>query len=313
MVKVGLFGAGYLGKLHINNWQEIQEASLIGFYDSNEERAREITDKYKINRFYNEDELIDACEIIDVVSSTLSHFSICEKAIRKSKHVFVEQPMSYTIEEAQQLVKLVQESNVKLQVGQIERFNPAFLAAKKLDLHPMFIEAHRLAQFNSRSTETNIIMDLMIHDIDVVLSIVNSDVKHISANGVGVITEAPDIANVRIDFYNGCVANLTSSRISTNEMRKMRLFQKDAYIEIDFLNKSTDIFNLKGTEETNDGNALAKTSPEILETNALKLELEEFLKAIKHNKRPVVNEIDGLSAMEVAHQILQKIHQNLSL
>lgn len=323
MVKVGLFGAGYLGKFHINNWQEIHEATLVGFYDPDDETAKEIIDIYNLKRFYNSDELMDACDVIDVVSPTPFHFDICEKAIRKGKHVFVEKPMANTVEEAQQLVKLVQESNVKLQVGHVERFNPAFLAAKQFDLHPMFIEVHRLAQFTPRGSEVSVIMDLMIHDIDIVLSMVNSDVKHISASGVGVMTETPDIANVRIEFYNGCVANLTSSRISMKKMRKMRLFQKDAYIGIDFLNKSTEIFKLKDAEDVNafafdietaNGiKTIAMSNPKVPEVNAIKLELHEFLKAIKNNTRPIVNEIDGLRAMEVAHQILQKIYQNLSL
>ena len=310
MVKVGLFGAGYLGKLHIQNWQKIQEASVIGFYEIHEETAEEITNTFDIKRFYSEDELLEACEVIDVVSPTLAHFSICEKAIRKGKHVFVEKPMAHTIEEAQELVKLVQESNVKLQVGHVERFNPAFLAVKQLDLHPQFIEVHRLAKCNLKSTKVDVIMDLMIHDIDAILSIVNSDVKHISANGVGVVAEEPDIANVRIDFYNGCVANLTSSRISMNEIRMMRLFQKGSYIDIDFLNKSTDLYKLKDEVSTH---VKATVNPEVPETNALKQELQEFLNSIKNNTRPIVNEIDGLGAMEVAHQILQKIHQNLYL
>jgi predicted dehydrogenase len=323
MVKIGLFGAGYLGKFHINNWLEIQETTLVGFFDPNDETAKEIVATYGLKRFLDEDELMDAVDAIDVVSPTPFHFAICEKAIRKGKHVFVEKPMANTVEEAQQLVKLVKESNVKLQVGHVERFNPAFLAAKQFDLNPMFIEVHRLAQFNPRGTEVSVIMDLMIHDIDAVLSVVQSDVKHISASGVAVMTETPDIANVRIEFNNGCVANLTSSRISMKKMRKMRLFQKDAYIGIDFLSKSTEIIKLKGTEDVNafafdietpNGiRTIAITSPQVPQVNAIKMELQEFIKSIKNDTRPIVNEIDGLRAMEVAHQILQKIYQNLSL
>jgi predicted dehydrogenase len=323
MVKVGLFGAGYLGKFHINNWLEIQEATLVGFFDPNDETAKEIETIYGLKRFHNENELIASVDAIDVVSPTPFHFAICETAIRAGKHVFVEKPMANTVEEAQQLVKLVQESNIKLQVGHVERFNPAFLAANQFDLHPMFIEVHRLAQFNPRGTEVSVIMDLMIHDIDAVLSVVKSDVKHISASGVAVMTETPDIANVRIEFNNGCVANLTSSRISMKKMRKMRLFQKDAYIGIDFLSKSTEIIKLKGVEDANafafdietpNGvRTIAITSPQVPQVNAIKMELQEFIKAIKNNTRPIVNEIDGLRAMEVAHQILEKIYHNLSL
>jgi predicted dehydrogenase len=323
MLKVGIFGTGHLGKFHLNNWKEIPDAIVVGFFDPNDATAEEITQTYNIPRFQTEEELIDACDAIDVVAPTTYHFSICEKAIRKGKHVFVEKPMANTIDEAEQLVKLVQESNVKLQVGHVERFNPAFLAAKEFDLHPMFIEVHRLAQFNPRGTEVSVILDLMIHDIDAVLSIVKSDVKNISASGVAVMTETPDIANVRIEFDNGCVANLTSSRISMKKMRKMRLFQKDAYIGIDFLAKSTEIIKLKGDEDVNafqfdietpNGvRTIAIANPQVPQTNAIKLELLEFVKAIQQNTRPIVNEIDGLQAMEVAHLILEKIYNNLSL
>jgi predicted dehydrogenase len=221
------------------------------------------------------------------------------------------------MEEARQLVKLAKESGVKLQVGHVERFNPAFLAVKDLDLAPMFIEVHRLAQFNPRGTEVSVILDLMIHDIDIILNIVKSDVRTISASGVGVMTETPDIANVRIEFHNGCVANLTSSRISMKKMRKMRLFQKDAYIGIDFLNKKTEIIKLKDENdqqvfsfdiETNTGTkTIAVANPQVPEVNAIKEELIAFRDAILQNTKTVVSEHDGLMAMDVAHQILQKI------
>ena len=235
----------------------------------------------------------------------------------KGKHVFVEKPLAHTMQEARELVKLVQESNIKCQVGHVERFNPAFLALKGANLNPMFIEVHRLAQFNPRGTEVSVILDLMIHDIDIVLSIVKSDVKTISASGVGVMTDTPDIANVRIEFNNGCVANLTSSRISMKKMRKMRLFQKDAYIGIDFLNKKTEIIKLKEEQDTNafafdietpNGvKTIAIANPPVPEVNAIKKELEEFRNAIIDNHPTVVSETDGYAAMDVAHQILQKI------
>src|SRR5204863_808129 len=211
------------------------------------------------------------------------HFEWCEKAIKKGKHVFVEKPLANTMEEARQLVKLAEESGVKFQVGHVERFNPAFLAIRDTPLNPMFIEVHRLAQFNPRGTEVSVILDLMIHDIDIILSIVKSDVKNISASGVGVMTETPDIANVRIEFNNGCVANLTSSRISMKKMRKMRLFQKDAYIGIDFLEKKTEIIKLRSEEDkdaftfdidTPSGNkTLSIINPETKPVNAIKEEL----------------------------------------
>ena len=321
MLKIGVFGTGHLGKFHLNNWKEIQDVTLVGFYDPDDAVAADVIEKYGLKRFTNEDELIDASDAIDVVTPTQFHYAVCEKAIKKGRHVFVEKPMAHTMQEAKELVNLVQESKIKFQVGHVERFNPAFLAAQKLKLSPMFIEVHRLAQFNPRGTEVSVILDLMIHDIDAILSLVNSDVKNIYASGVGVLTDTPDIANVRIEFDNGCVANLTSSRISLKKMRKMRLFQKDAYISIDFLEKKTEVIKLKGEEdhnvfafdiETASGiKTIAIASPPVPDMNAIKMELEEFLQAIRTNSQPVVNEIDGYRALEVAHLILQKIGQNL--
>jgi predicted dehydrogenase len=321
MHKIGVVGTGHLGKFHLNNWKEIPGVEIIGFCDPDDSIAKEVSEKYSLKRFPDVDTLIDACDAIDVVTPTQYHFSICEKAIKKSKHVFVEKPMVNTMEEAKILVKLVQESKIKFQVGHVERFNPAFIAAKTLDLNPMFIEVHRLAQFNPRGTEVSVILDLMIHDIDVVLSLVKSDVKSISASGVAVLTETPDIANVRIEFNNGCVANLTSSRISMKKMRKVRLFQKDAYIGIDFLEKKTEVIKLRQPEdkdvfsfdiETPGGvKTIAIANPAVPEVNAIRKELEGFVAAIDNNIQTIVNEIDGFRAMEVAHQILQKINYNL--
>lgn len=294
---------------------------LVGFFDPNDAIATEVEETYALRRFTDVDELIDACDAVDVVTPTQFHFVLCEKAIKKGKHVFVEKPMAHTIDEAKELVKLVQESKTKFQVGHVERFNPAFLAAQTLKLSPMFIEVHRLAQFNPRGTEVSVILDLMIHDIDAILSLVKSDVKNISASGVAVLTDTPDIANVRIEFDNGCVANLTSSRISIKRMRKMRLFQKDAYISVDFLDKKTEVIKLKtGDEEqgfsfdieTHVGKkTIVIANPPVPEVNAIKKELEEFVAAINNNQQPVVNEIDGFRALEVAHLILQKISHNL--
>lgn len=317
MLKIGVFGVGHLGKFHLNNWQEIAGVEIVGFFDPDDNNAVEVAEKYSLKRFYEAAELMDICDAIDVVAPTNHHFTICEMAIKKGKHVFVEKPLAQTMDEARLLVQLAEESGIKFQVGHVERFNPAFLAIKGMALNPMFIEVHRLAQFNPRGTEVSVIMDLMIHDIDIVLSIVKSDIKHISASGVGVMTETPDIANVRIEFHNGCVANLTSSRISMKKMRKMRLFQKDAYIGIDFLNKKTEIIKLKEPAdvhafafdiETSLGKkTIAIANPVIPEINAIKKELEEFVHAIQHNTRTLVTEVDGLLAMDVAHQILKKI------
>jgi predicted dehydrogenase len=321
MVKIGVFGVGHLGKFHLNNWKEIKDVEVVGFYDPQDDTAREVSDKYQVPRFLDPDLLMDACDAIDVVAPTNYHFEWCEKAIKKGKHVFVEKPLANTMQEARQLVKLVEESGIKFQVGHVERFNPAFLSVKDRHLNPMFIEVHRLAQFNPRGTEVSVILDLMIHDIDIILSIVKSDVKSISASGVGVMTDTPDIANVRIEFNNGCVANLTSSRISMKKMRKIRLFQKDAYIGIDFLNKKAEIIKLKEAKDSNvftfdietpsGKKTIAMDNPAVPEVNAIKKELEEFRDAILNNTKTIVSEMDGYMAMDVAHQILAKIGNNV--
>jgi predicted dehydrogenase len=320
MLKVGVFGVGHLGKFHLNNWKEIKKTELVGFYDPDDAIAREVTEKYQLIRFSDPSLLMDACDIVDIVAPTPAHFSLCEKAIRKGKHVFVEKPLANTMQEATEIVKLVRESNVKLQVGHVERFNPAFLAVQSMPLNPLFIEVHRLAQFNPRGTEVSVILDLMIHDIDIILSIVRSEVNSISASGVAVMTETPDIASFRIEFHNGCVANLTSSRISMKKMRKMRLFQKDAYIGIDFLNKKSEIIKLKTPEdldvfsfdiETPNGKkTIALSNPTAPEVNAIRMELEEFAESILPNTPTRVSEVDGYRAMDIAHQILQKIKHN---
>ena len=317
MLKIGVIGAGHLGKFHLNNWAAIEGVKLVGFCDTDDENAKVVAEKYALPRFATTNELLDACDAVDIVAPTTFHFELCEAAIKKGKHVFVEKPLANTMDEARALVKLAKEANIKFQVGHVERFNPAFLALKNMALQPMFIEVHRLAQFNPRGTDVSVILDLMIHDIDIILHLVKSNVNYISANGVAVMSDTPDIANVRIEFDNGCVANLTSSRISMKKMRKMRLFQKDAYIGIDFLEKKTEVIKLNTPEdkdvftfdiETNNGKkTIAVANPHVQEVNAIKMELEEFKNAILTNTETAVPVLDGFRAMEVAHQILEKI------
>lgn len=321
MLKIGVLGVGHLGKFHLNNWKEIEGVELVGFYDPNDDAAQEVTTRYGLPRFIDPGRLLEAVDAVDIVAPTNFHFELCKSAIRKGKHVFVEKPLANTMEEAREIVKLVKESNVKLQVGHVERFNPAFLALNGLELNPLFIEVHRLAQFNPRGTEVSVILDLMIHDLDIILSIVQSEVRSIAANGVAVMTETPDIANVRIEFNNGCVANLTSSRISMKKMRKVRLFQKDAYIGIDFLEKRTEVIRIKTPQDLNaftfdidlpggGHKTIAVSQPSSPEVNAIRMELEAFRDAIRDNTKTKVTEIDGFRAMEVAHQILHKIKSN---
>lgn len=292
--------------------------TLVGFYDPNDVAAADVAEKYQLQRFLDPHELIEACDAVDIVAPTTFHHELCVSAIKRGKHVFVEKPLAHTMEQGRELVELAREANIRFQVGHVERFNPAYLAVQNMHLEPMFIEVHRLAQFNPRGTDVSVILDLMIHDIDIILKLVKSNVKSISANGVAVMSDTPDIANVRIEFDNGCVANLTSSRISMKKMRKMRLFQKDAYIGIDFLEKKTEVISLVKDEQpagsytfdidTGHGiKQIAVSNPVIGDSNAIRTELEAFVEAIRQGIDTPVTVLDGYRAMEVAHQILEKI------
>lgn len=318
MLKVGVFGAGHLGKIHMQQWKEIPGVELVGFYDPNDEQAAGAIAQYQVPRYTDLEKLMYSVDAVDIVSPTTTHFEIAKICLLNSKHVFIEKPLAHTLQEARELVKLVNEANVKCQVGHVERYNPAFLALEHQTLQPMFIEAHRLAQFNPRGTDVAVILDLMIHDIDIILHLVKSPVRRISASGVSVISENADIANARIEFDNGCVANLTASRISLKKMRKMRLFQRDAYIGIDFLEKKTEVIRLKdGTPsgmldfpiEVGNGEKkiISVQMPEVSNTNAIRMELEDFTNAILQDRIPTVTVYDGFQAMDVAHQILKKM------
>ena len=319
MLKIAVIGAGHLGKFHLNNWMEIDGVTVVGFCDTDDANAHVVEEKYKIKRYNTAEELLDNCDAVDIVAPTTFHYELCALALRKGKHVFVEKPLTNTMEEAKSLLKLAVESNLKFQVGHVERFNPAFTALKNYTLEPMFIEVHRLSQFNPRGTDVSVILDLMIHDIDIILHLIKSNVSYISANGVSVLSDTPDIANVRIEFDNGCVANLTSSRISMKKMRKMRLFQKDAYIGIDFLEKKTEIISQNATTDKNvftfdidtgkGKKTVAIANPLVEDVNAMKEELTAFKNSIIHNTDIAVTVLDGFRAMEVAHQILEKINK----
>ena len=322
MIKIGVIGAGHLGKFHLNNWQEIDGVTIAGFCDTDDANAKTVEERYKIKRFSTAEELLERCDAVDIVAPTTFHYELCALAIRKGKHVFVEKPLTNTMDEAKALLKLAKESNLRFQVGHVERFNPAFTALNGYNLEPKFIEVHRLSQFNPRGTDVSVILDLMIHDIDIILHLVKSNVSYISANGVAVLSDTPDIANVRIEFDNGCVANLTSSRISMKKMRKMRLFQKDAYIGIDFLEKKTEIIrqNMPGDKnvftfdiDTGKGKkTVAIANPVVKDVNAMKEELIAFINAIENNSEPPVTVLDGYRAMDVAHQILSKINYSVN-
>ena len=241
MLKIGVLGAGHLGKIHLNCIKQIEKYELVGFYDPAVETAKQVEVEMKLKCFDSIDALIDAVDVVDIVTPTIRHFECASKALQKRKHVFIEKPIVATPDEANALKKLADEAGVKVQVGHVERFNPAFVAAEPFINEPLFIEAHRLALFNPRGTDVPVVLDLMVHDLDILLTIVKSPVAHISASGVSIVSPTPDITNVRIEFENGTVANLTASRLSMKYMRKTRIFQKGAYITVDFLDKVAEI------------------------------------------------------------------------
>jgi len=320
MLKAGVLGAGHLGKIHLRLLQESKKYDLVGFYDIDENSGRKVQEEFGYKYFNNLDDLIAAVDVVDVVTPTLSHFEVGQKTIKAGKHLFIEKPITNTVEEAEQLVKLAKEYNVKGQVGHVERFNPAFQAVADKFENPMFIEAHRLAEFNPRGTDVPVVLDLMIHDIDAILSVVKSEVKEIQASGVSVISDTPDIANARILFENGCVANLTASRISLKNMRKSRFFQRDAYISVDFLEKKCEVVKMKDAPEVpgdfdmilQNAEGLKKQiyfdNPEVNPNNAILEELNSFAAAIENNTTPIVSLEQGTQALRVAKQIINSFN-----
>ena len=320
MLKIGVLGAGHLGQIHLRLIQEIEDYQLIGFYDPDDAKAHKVESSMGIKRFRDMDELISQCDVIDIVTPTLSHFDAAQRSLRQFRHVFIEKPITNTPEEAKMLISLANEANVLGQVGHVERFNPAFVAALPFFQQPMFIECHRLAVWNPRGTDVSVVLDLMIHDIDIILSVVNSNIKRISASGVAVVSDSPDISNARIEFDNGCVANLTASRISLKNMRKSRFFQRDAYISVDFLEKKTEIVRMKKPVGEPDPFALSIDlgggkgtrviffeQPEIPPTNAIKEELSSFARSIQRNETPAVTLSDGYNALDVAYKIIERM------
>lgn len=316
MLKAGVLGAGHLGKIHLKLLNQSEKYELIGFYDADKENAKKVADEFGYKAFDNLDDLIAEADVVDVVTPTLSHFEVAKKVISTGKHLFIEKPITNTFEEAEELISLAEKHGVKGQVGHVERFNPAFQAVSDRIENPMFIEAHRLAEFNPRGTDVPVVLDLMIHDIDAVLSVVKSDVKRINASGVSVISDTPDIANARIEFENGCVANLTASRISMKNMRKSRFFQRDAYISVDFLEKKCEVVKMKDAPEDPDDFAMILQNaegvkkqiyfdnPNVSPNNAILEELESFAEAIHNNSEPVVTMAQAAKALKIANQVI---------
>lgn len=324
MLKIGVLGAGHLGKIHIKCIKEIADYELVGFYDAQPENAKKVADEFQIKAFANINELIEAVDVVDIVTPTLSHFDCAEQALNAGKHIFIEKPVTNTLEEAEALIELSKSTGKKIQVGHVERFNPAFVAAQPALKKTMFIETHRLAQFNPRGLDVPVVLDLMIHDIDVILKTVGSEVEKISASGVNVVADTPDIANARLEFKNGCVANITTSRIAIKNMRKSRFFQRDAYISVDFLEKKSEVVrmqNATGNEgpfsmvldlgEDKGKKEIIFENPKVEPSNAIREELFTFHQAIIKDEQPIVSIEDGYKALKVAYQILNEIENNL--
>jgi len=316
MLKVGVLGAGHLGKIHLRLLNQSEQYQLVGFYDPMLDNAKKVAEEFGYKFFDSIEKLIDAVDVVDIVTPTVNHFDCAKMAIEKGKHIFIEKPITTTVEEAEKLRGLVKKHGVRGQVGHVERFNPAFTGVKDKIENPMFIETHRLAEFNPRGTDVPVVLDLMIHDIDIILSVVKSKVISVHASGVSVISETPDIANARLEFENGCVANLTASRISLKNMRKSRFFQKDAYISVDFLEKKSEVVKMKDAPENpgdfdmilQNAEGIKKQiyfdNPKIEPNNAILDELESFANAIHSNQTPEVSLSEGTEALRVAYQII---------
>ncbi len=325
MLKIGVLGAGHLGKIHIKCIKQIDRYELVGFYDPDQATAKAVEEELGVRCFATIEALIDAVEVVDIVTPTVQHFECASKALQRRRHVFIEKPIVATPNEASKLMKLADEAGVKVQVGHVERFNPAFIAAEPYIKSPKFVEAHRLALFNPRGTDVPVVLDLMVHDLDILFTIINSPVKHVSACGVAIVSPTPDITNASIEFENGSVANLTASRISLKNMRKTRIFQDDAYITVDFLDKKTEIARIHDHEVSGypysltldlPGGATKQITlerPEIHPLNAIQTELESFYDSIIHNTVPVVSIEDGVKVLNLAYEIINAKDKTISL
>ncbi|MFL2611330.1 MAG: Gfo/Idh/MocA family protein [Flavobacteriaceae bacterium] len=316
LIKIGVFGAGHLGKIHLKLLNESKIFKLIGFFDVNTEHSVKIEKEFGYKYFNDSNHLLESVDAIAIITPTKFHYEIAIKCIEKNKHIFIEKPITYTVEQAEKIVKFSKEKKIIGQVGHVERFNPAFNSIKKIIGNPMFIESHRLSEFNPRGTDVSVVLDLMIHDIDIVLSLISSKVKNITSSGVSVISDTPDIANARIEFQNGAVANLTASRISLKNMRKLRFFQRETYISVDLYNKKVEVVKMIDAPKKLDEFALTLEnaegkkkqilfdSPKVSNHNAILLELENFADSIINGKKPIVTLEDGMDALKIAYSII---------
>ena len=326
MIKVGVLGAGRLGKMHVKLLQQLETVDLVGFYDPDNDTLKEVADKYNIQPHLSADTLLDSVDAVIIATPTTNHYESVAKALKKSKHVFIEKPLTHTLKEAKKLMALAHEANVKVQVGHVERFNPAFLSATEYIENPMFIEAHRLSEIDPRGINVSVVLDLMIHDIDIILSIVKANIKRISATGVAVIGITPDISNARIEFDNGCIANLTASRIAIKNICKTSIYQKDLYASVDFFDEKTEVVRINPvgnialpsavTIDLGENQGMKQISFESKPANpynAMKMQLEAFANSILNNTTPIVTIEDGFKALDVAYMVLDKLKHTSNL
>ena len=322
MLKIGLIGLGHLGKIHLKCIRLAREAyELLGVFDTDLRLTGQLAEEYGITAFPSAQALIDAVEVVDVVTPTTTHFTIVKSALEGGCHVFVEKPLTQTLEEAKELIEISRKTGRLVQVGHVERFNPALLALEGVSVQPYFIEAHRLALFNPRGTDVSVVLDLMIHDLDIVLKLAGAEVSEVRASGVAVLSETPDIVNARIEFANGAVANLTASRISLKNMRKVRLFQRDAYISLDLLEKESQVVRLyeAGAENVPERGQQfpldTPRGPRIIHVdqpssgpvNAIQLELESLAHSIEAGEPAAVSIEDGYRALALAQRISEAV------
>lgn len=319
-MKIGLAGAGHLGKIHLKCLLNTP-FEFGGFYDPDEKVRLSVSETFGVRAFSSMEAMLDEVDCVDIVSPTLYHYEIAKASILRHKHVFIEKPLTATTLQAEELVQLSRQYDVKVQVGHVERYNPAIMSLKDITLKPRFVEGHRLAMFNPRGTDVSVVLDLMIHDIDIVLSMIKEDIKDVRANGVCIVSKTPDICNARIEFSDGAVANLTASRISLKNMRKLRLFQEDAYISLDFLEKDAQVIKIEDhtegdnfsgmTMHTNDGlKRIIIESPSIMQNNAIQDELTDFYNSVAFGEKVVVTIEDGCKALQLAQLIQDKINES---
>lgn len=325
-LKVGVIGTGHLGKLHTKLFKQVEGCDFIGVYDKDIEKAKLVAEEFQVNYFQSIEELINKVDAVSIVATTSAHYELVKKAFENDKHVFVEKPITATIAEGEELVKIAEQKKLNFQVGHIERFNPALISLDKYDLNPLFIQTDRLSQFNPRGTDVAVVLDLMIHDIDIILSLVKSEVANLSASGVAVVSDTIDIANARLEFENGAVANVTASRISQKKMRKMRMFQRDTYITLDFITGVSEVYRLVSPGEIPENpfisfgeigvgerkKVVVYEQPEQKEINALQHELQLFVNSVLNKTKPAVTGADGLKALKVAEMIIQKIEESIA-